>query len=189
MAQDGGRDAVKLRQVKRIDLQPAERGFRGGAHAFARVLVRVEIGCATELGGDEETGAALAEEATDQRFAAAHAVNIGRIEKRDTGIGGSVKDGERIGIIHGAPIRATQLPAAETDLRDGAACVIEQSSFHRTSKGKFPRLRGGAGTQLGGLWLDFTALAKPATPDKRATPSSTRRARRNRGAKRRARKS
>jgi hypothetical protein len=88
---------------------------------------------APELGRHEDVAAArrreLFEKLPDQRLAAAHAVDIGRIEERRAGCVGRAQGRQRGCVGNVAPIRA-ELPRTETDFADGAAGGAEIADVH-----------------------------------------------------------
>lgn len=111
---------MQLRQVQHVNPKPLQRSIGGRAHPLFRVFVRVEISHAPELGCQKEAARTLLKKLADESFATTAAVNVCGVEKGDAGIGGSVKNAERQRIIDVAPIRSTELPAAEANFGDSS---------------------------------------------------------------------
>ena len=81
------RDAVKLRQVQRLDAQPAQRGFGVGADGVARVVSHpARIARPAQLGRHEDGVGRSGQELADQALAAAPAVHVSRVEERDAAL-------------------------------------------------------------------------------------------------------
>ena len=71
----------------------------------------------------------LAKPATDERLAAAVAVDVGGVEEGDARLARGVEHGERVGLVDVAPVGA-ELPGAEADDGDGAAGAAEGARLH-----------------------------------------------------------
>ena len=119
-----------LREVERLDPEPAERGFGETADLVAGEAVGPVV--AAELGGDKHARAGarrLAEETADDGLAAAAAIDVRRVEERDPGLVSGAQGGERGLLGHVAPV-APELPGAKTDFT-GAADGAESAGMHR----------------------------------------------------------
>ena len=130
-AKNLGRHAMELGEVERVDAEPAQRVLGGGAQTGLGVTVGVEGGGAAEFGGDKDVLAArFAEESPDEGLAPTGAINVGGIEEIDTGVGGGVENGQRGGVVDGAPVGASELPAAEADFGGGEGGPCEGAGSH-----------------------------------------------------------
>ena len=140
-------DAVQLRQVQRVPLQPPQGGLRRGAHPGLGVVVGIQ-GTAAELGGDEDVLAAvLPQEAADQRLAPAVAVNVGGVEEVHPGVQRRGEDGERGIVVHVPPVGPAELPAAEADLGNQPFAAVEKSCVHVVEIGSGGEIRRTAGSR------------------------------------------
>jgi hypothetical protein len=107
------RRAVQLDQVERLDAEVAARPVVPLAEVRADVVLRHLLDPAAHLGRHEDV-AAFGEEPADQALAAPVAVDVGRVEERDAGVGRRVQHRQGVVLVDLAPVGA-ELPAAEPD--------------------------------------------------------------------------
>src|SRR6185312_10644445 len=124
---DFHRNAMQLREVERRHAQSLQRGLGRGAHVGFGVFVGVKTAGAAEFGGDENFGFAFLEEFSNQRFAAAIAVDVRGVEKIRAGIDRRREDIEGGFVFDISPIRAAQLPATKTHFRNENTSLTESA--------------------------------------------------------------
>ena len=133
---DVGGNAMGLGQVDRLDAQPLERGFGMPEHdVAAEVVGPARVGVAPEFRGHEEPVAVgpFLQEPADERLAAPHPVDVGRVEEGHAGLGRRPERLERLVVAHVAPLGAAELPGPDADLGDPSAGLGELSQMHGDS--------------------------------------------------------
>src|SRR5690606_27350858 len=120
-----GRDAVQLREIERLDLEPLQRA--GEALLDVPPVVAGHPGklaAAPELGGNEDAG--LVPEGADPALALAAAIDVGGVPEIDLELAGGAEDFLRRLLADGAEVTA-QLPGAEADFADFVAGLAENA--------------------------------------------------------------
>ena len=119
--EDGRRDAVELVEVDGA-AESIDRGLGVVAEEGFGVLVG-EAMEAAEFGGNEElvgaSGGEGFEEAADEGFGVAAAVDVGGVDEGYAVVEGGLEDLEGGLVGDGAPIGGAELPAAQADFGDG----------------------------------------------------------------------
>jgi hypothetical protein len=126
----GGRRAVQLDQVEPVGAQVDPGPVGPGAEVFQRVVLWSLLDPAAHLGRDHNALPGVAgQEAPDDALAAPVAVDVGRVEERDSGLDRGPQHLHRVGLGHVPPVRA-ELPGAEPDHRNRPSRPAEYPLLH-----------------------------------------------------------
>src|SRR5206468_720712 len=96
------------------------------------------------------------QEAADQLFAAAEAVDVGGVEECDAAIGGGPQRGVYVVFGQVAPFGAAELPAAQADLGHLHRVAAEMAVLHRES----PRRNRDRGLARPSRWVIVTTTLR-----------------------------
>src|SRR5665811_517355 len=128
---DLDRRAVELDQVEAVDAEPLTAAVHPAPERL-RVVVRGQLGHApAHLRGDDEALAgARAKEPADEALTPAVAVDVGRVDEGDAGVGRGVERPEADLVVHLAP-RPADRPGTEPDRAHPVTGLPEPAVFHR----------------------------------------------------------
>ena len=105
-------NAMELRQVERLDVEPAQGRFNGLPNPAFGIFVRVKVLHSAKLCRDEDRhGGFLLQKASYQALAAAISIDVGRVKECHARLNGSSEDSERLLVRNISPICAAELPA------------------------------------------------------------------------------
>ena len=167
-----GVDTVLVEEVDGLDPKPLQRAFGALLDLLGptiRYLLTAGIDFETELGGYHDLLADRRQALSDQLFVGEGAVDLGRVEERDTPVDGPAEQSDQVSPVSGRTVGLAHAHAAETDGRDFEAiglrtCGSQLSLLHadysfnlaaRSARHEFERRGAACGLAM---WV---ASAKP----------------------------